>query len=168
MPDFDSGTQDSKAVISVLHASLHDSLGVVFEHLASVPAELWTKEIDGFGRPTLRDQILHILACEAGWVRGLQLRPYQRLDPAAFGTVDAFRALQRDVISATTTYLQSLDEQRLFAKLERYPERWFGPQRTPGFILLHVITHGFHHKGQAVAMLRLLGHPAPDTDIQRE
>jgi uncharacterized damage-inducible protein DinB len=34
-------------------------------------------------------------------------------------------------------------------------------------ILLHVITHTFHHKGQVVAMLRVLGHPAPDTDLQR-
>jgi uncharacterized damage-inducible protein DinB len=60
-----------------------------------------------------------------------------------------------------------MPEQKLYAPLERYPERWMGPPRSPAFILLHVITHGFHHKGQLVAMLRLLGHPAPDTDIQR-
>ena len=51
--------------------------------------------------------------------------------------------------------------------LERYHEEWTTPHRTPAFILLHVITHGFHHKGQIVAMLRLLGYPAPDTDMQR-
>lgn len=39
--------------------------------------------------------------------------------------------------------------------------------RSPAFILLHVITHAFHHKGQVVAMLRILGYPAPDTDLQQ-
>jgi hypothetical protein len=28
-------------------------------------------------------------------------------------------------------------------------------------------THAFHHKGQIVAMLRILGCPAPDTDLQQ-
>lgn len=168
MPDFAPGTRDSKAVISVLHASLHESLGVVLDHSATVPPELLTKSLDGFGRPTVRDQIVHIFACEAIWVHSLQLIPYQRPDPAAFNSVNTLRAFQQDVISATNNYLESLDEQRLYSKLERYPERWIGPQRTPAFILLHAITHGFHHKGQVVAMLRLLGHPAPDTDMQRE
>lgn len=167
MPDFAPGTKNSKAVISVLHASLHDSLGVVLDHMATVPPELWTKSVEGFGRPNVRDQIVHIFSCESIWVRALQLLSYQKPDPTAFSTLDALRTLQQDVISATATYLQSLDEQRLYAKLECYPERWTGPERSPAFILLHAITHGFHHKGQIVAMLRLLGHPAPDTDMQR-
>jgi uncharacterized damage-inducible protein DinB len=48
------------------------------------------------------------------------------------------------------------------------PKRWFGLRRSSAFILLRVVTHGFHHKGQIVAMLRLLGCPAPDTDMERE
>src|SRR5689334_16537142 len=39
-----------------------------------------------------------------------------------------------------------------------------GELRSPAFILLHVITHAFHHKGQVVAMLRIHGYSAPDTD----
>jgi uncharacterized damage-inducible protein DinB len=42
-----------------------------------------------------------------------------------------------------------------------------GELKSPAFILLHVVTHTFHHKGQVVAMLRTLGYPAPDTDLQR-
>lgn len=34
-------------------------------------------------------------------------------------------------------------------------------------IFTHVITHEFHHKGQAMTMARLLGHTPPDTDIMR-
>jgi uncharacterized damage-inducible protein DinB len=42
-----------------------------------------------------------------------------------------------------------------------------GELRSPAFIVLHVKTHTFHHKGQIVAMLRILGYPAPDTDLQQ-
>ncbi|MGL4612054.1 MAG: DinB family protein [Trueperaceae bacterium] len=32
---------------------------------------------------------------------------------------------------------------------------------------MHPITHEFHHKGQALALARVLGHPhpGPDTDL---
>ncbi|MES9774297.1 DinB family protein [Priestia megaterium] len=38
-------------------------------------------------------------------------------------------------------------------------------RKTPRQLLMHAITHEFHHKGQIVAMLRLLGHIPKHTDI---
>ena len=165
--DIGSGITSPGTVLPGLHACLHDSLGVVFDHLATVPPELWTKPLEGFAKPTVRDQIVHILSAERGWVSGLQLQHFLKPDVEALTTVEAIRQLQQEVKSATIAYLDSMPEQKLYAPLERFPERWMGPPRSPAFILLHVITHGFHHKGQLVAMLRLLGHPAPDTDLQR-
>jgi uncharacterized damage-inducible protein DinB len=55
----------------------------------------------------------------------------------------------------------------LNADLRELPRTWVGPARSPAFILLHVLTHACHHKGQIAAMFRLLGHPTPDTDLQR-
>jgi uncharacterized damage-inducible protein DinB len=60
-----------------------------------------------------------------------------------------------------------LSETQLNTRLTERPTKWFGELKSPAFILLHVITHTFHHKGQVVAMLRMLGYPAPDTDLQR-
>jgi uncharacterized damage-inducible protein DinB len=67
----------------------------------------------------------------------------------------------------TIAYLDQLSDTQLNTELARRPNDWSGPLRTPAFILHHVITHAFHHKGQVVAMFRLLGRPAPDTDLQR-
>jgi uncharacterized damage-inducible protein DinB len=75
---------------------------------------------------------------------------------------------KRRILDATRAYLETLGEGQLNTTLAKRPEGWFGELRSPAFILLHVITHTFHHKGQVVAMLRALGHPAPDTDLQRE
>lgn len=157
----------SKAAIIDFHACMHECIGILLDHIGELPPDLLTRELDGFGRLTVRDQIAHVLSTERGWVRGLQLLPWQRLDPATLTTVALLREAQQEVVVGTAAYLQSLTEYRLNAELERYPEDWVGPARTPAFILLHVITHAFHHKGQIVAMLRLLGYPAPDTDMQR-
>ena len=40
-----------------------------------------------------------------------------------------------------------------------------GVDITPALMLSHIITHGFHHKGQVVAMCRLMGYPPPETDL---
>jgi uncharacterized damage-inducible protein DinB len=47
----------------------------------------------------------------------------------------------------------------------KWPEKYI---ETDAYgIFTHVITHEFHHKGQAMTMARLLGHIPPDTDVMR-
>jgi len=81
--------------------------------------------------------------------------------------MDTLQDCKERVRNDTRTYLEALTESQLNTTLSGRPEGWSGELRSPAFILLHVITHTFHHKGQTVAMLRTLGHPAPDTDLQR-
>ena len=38
-------------------------------------------------------------------------------------------------------------------------------RKSPRQLLMHTVTHEFHHKGQVVAMLRQLGHAPQNTDI---
>jgi uncharacterized damage-inducible protein DinB len=75
-------------------------------------------------------------------------------------------AAKNRIRTATQAYVSGLTEAQLNMTLTDRPVDWGGELRSPGFILLHVITHAFHHKGQVVAMLRILGYPAPDTDLQ--
>ena len=137
-------------------------------HVAGLPADVWTRPVAGFGRVTVREQLVHALSAEMAWVRGLQLLPIVRLNAAEIETIDDLREARRGVIAATLTYLDSISDDQFNRLLESYPKEWMGPPQTPAYILLHVITHAFHHKGQIVAMLRLLGYPAPETDMQGE
>jgi uncharacterized damage-inducible protein DinB len=77
------------------------------------------------------------------------------------------QAAKDRIREATRAYVRDLAEEQLNTTLRQRPVDWGGELRSPAFILLHVITHAFHHKGQIVAMLRILGHPAPDTDLQQ-
>jgi uncharacterized damage-inducible protein DinB len=80
-------------------------------------------------------------------------------------TVADARLLQREIGEQTLAYLSGLTNEQLNANTElRFPDG-DTQVRTPAFIIHHVLTHAFHHKGQIVAMCRVLGYPAPDTDL---
>lgn len=81
--------------------------------------------------------------------------------------IDAARLLQDNVREQTLAYLSSLDNKQLNSPAELHFPDGEVAIRTPALILHHMLTHAFHHKGQIVAMCRLLGYPAPDTDLNQ-
>jgi uncharacterized damage-inducible protein DinB len=156
----------SKAGIIELHAVTHERLDLLLRHVATVPDGLHHKLIPGFGHPSIWKQLVHILTCEEGWVHDLQNKVFRGWIEEDCRTMAALLANKDRIREATRTYVSGLAEEQLNTTLAKRPADWGGELRSPAFILLHVITHAFHHKGQVVAMLRILGHPAPDTDLQ--
>jgi uncharacterized damage-inducible protein DinB len=157
----------TKAGIIELHDLMHQRLDLLLRHVATVPDDLRHKAIAGFGHPSIRKQLVHVLTCEEGWVHRLQnmaVAGWREEDCSTMAALEAARVRVRD---ATRTYVAALTEEQLNTTLTQRPVDWGGELRSPGFIVLHVITHAFHHKGQVVAMLRILGYPAPDTDLQQ-
>jgi len=156
----------SKAGILELHATTHERLDLLLRHVATVPEELLHKSISGFGHGSIWKQLVHILTCEEGWVHDLQNQPFPGWSEDDCPSMAALQDAKRRIREATRTYVGALTEEQLNTTLKHRPVDWGGELRSPAFILLHVITHAFHHKGQVVAMLRILGYPAPDTDLQ--
>jgi uncharacterized damage-inducible protein DinB len=157
----------TKSGIGELHALTHERMTILLRHIESIPEHLHREPLPGFGFPTIWKQLIHIFSVEEGWVHDLQKKPFDSWSEREYSTFAKLWPAKARVQTATRTYLDSLDESRLNATLENPPQGWFGETRSPAFILLHVVTHTFHHKGQVVAMLRTLGHPAPDTDLQQ-
>ena len=151
--------------IRKFHHWTHLSLTLVLDHLSTMPPGDYTKEVPGFGFPTLRQQAVHIFNCERFWVHTLQgLRVKDRTTTECPGISEA-RLLQQETTQQTLAFLSRLTDQQLNTNTELHFPDGDIAIRTPAFILHHVLTHAFHHKGQIVAMCRLLGHPAPDTDL---
>lgn len=157
----------TKTGIIELHTKMHERLDLLLDHVATVPDELCHQSIAGFGYPSVWKQLVHILTCEEGWVHHLQREPFVGWDAQDCPTMAALQASKERIQKATRTYIGNLSEEQLNTTLAQRPADWSGELQSPAFILLHVITHAFHHKGQIVAMLRILGHPAPDTDLHR-
>jgi uncharacterized damage-inducible protein DinB len=153
--------------IRKLHEWSHQSLDLLFAHVASVPSERLTKELVGFGIPTVWKQLVHILEVEEAWVGVLQDKSRPHFTDEDCHTQKTLVATKQRVQNATLAYLHHLSETQLNTALAKRPSNWVGELRSPAFILLHIVTHTFHHKGQVAAMLRILGYPTPDTDLQR-
>jgi uncharacterized damage-inducible protein DinB len=151
--------------IRKFHGWMHSSLDLVLNHVSTIPANDYVREVPGFGFATVREQAIHILNCEGFWVSTLRGAAYANRSAAECPDLAALRLMQRQVSQETYAYLSTLTDQQLDATTELRFSDGDVCFRTPAFILHHALTHAFHHKGQIVAMCRLLGYPAPDTDL---
>jgi uncharacterized damage-inducible protein DinB len=152
--------------IKQFHTWTHTSLTILLDHLETLPQPLLAKELDGFGFASIQAQVVHLLVCELAWVKRLQQQRLA-LEGDEPHDVAGFRALQYHAVSETLAYLGRLAAEALNQEivLQRSDGRTLS--RTPAHVLHHVLTHAYHHKGQIVAMCRLHGYPAPDTDLFR-
>jgi uncharacterized damage-inducible protein DinB len=142
-------------------------LDILLRHIASVPEGKLREPLAGFGIATVWKQLVHIVEGEEVWVCDLQGKARLGWGEKDCATMQVLLAEKERVRLATGAYLDGLSDAQLNRTLTERPREWVGELRSPAFILLHVVTHAFHHKGQVVAMLRTLGYPAPDTDLQR-
>jgi len=145
----------------------HASLTLVLDHLSTMPANDYTKELPGFGFPTVRQQTVHIFNCEGFWIHVLNGLPFRDRNPADCPAVAEARLLQQEVSRKTMAYLSGLSDEKLNSVTELHFPDGDVASRTPALILHHVLTHAFHHKGQIAAMCRALGYPVPDTDLNQ-
>ena len=150
-----------------LHGWTHASLNLLLNHLSTMPEADYVKRVSGFGFPTLREQTIHIFNCEGFWVHTLQGLQYANRTVEDCPILANASLLQMDVSQSTHAYLSTLTNQQLNADTTLHFSDGDVAVRTPALVLHHVLTHAFHHKGQIVAMCRLLGHPAPDTDLNQ-
>jgi uncharacterized damage-inducible protein DinB len=156
----------TKSGIIELHRTVHERLDLLLTHVATVPDNFHHQLISGFGHPSIWKQLVHILACEEGWIHDLQHQEFAGWHEHDCPTMADSRAAKERIREATRTYVGALTEEQLNTTLAKRPLDWGGELRSPAFIVLHILTHAFHHKGQVVAMLRIVGYPAPDTDLQ--
>jgi uncharacterized damage-inducible protein DinB len=158
----------TKDGILALHGWMHERIDMLLDHATALSPSEFVRELPGFGQASVRDQLAHLIGAEERWVHRLQDLPLPHWSAAEYPTVESLRSSKQRAMAATVAYLDRVPDGALNVTLTQRPRDWIGTLQSPAFILHHVVTHAFHHKGQVVAMFRLLGHPAPDTDLQRE
>jgi len=155
--------------LRVLYAWVRRTRETVFDWTASLPAEVYTAERPEFAIGSLRTVHAHAGECYLWWTGhfglGLDWAGLDR-DPSSLPDVAAMRAYFRQVDAVVERAMAT------FADLDaeftvHHPAA--GPMPvTRRWLLMHPLTHEFHHKGQMLAMGRMLGHPFPagrDTDL---
>lgn len=154
--------------LRTLYGMVKGSRERVFAWLESLPDGVFTQERPDFAYGSLRNIHAHVIVCYRVWVGegGLNLENWQaRLPAADLPDVRAIRAAFKDVDDLLETAFQQ------FSDLDTPLDIIFKDQPltvTRRWLLMHPITHEFHHKGQMLALGRVLGHPyppGPDTDL---
>lgn len=149
------------------HELAHAGLKQLCEHVLTLEQAKFRTPVEGFGLPSVRAQLVHLLDCEYSWVLGVQGRgdtPYDWEHADTLQTPPQLAEHRAWVEAQTRAWLESETDETLNAPRDvtEIGKTYAG---IPAEMVLHLMTHAYHHKGQAVAMCRLLGHPAPMTDM---
>jgi uncharacterized damage-inducible protein DinB len=146
---------------------IRESRAVVFRFLQEQIKDRINTPIDTFNGKTIAYLYLHIANTYIAWAGNFTLggssKYYDQEEPTSLAHIEA---IFTQVDEMMLRFSDQFAEQPLTSgKGYKWPEKYI---ETDAFgIFTHVISHEFHHKGQAMTMARLLGQAPPDTDIMR-
>lgn len=145
------------AALLDLHRRSQMSLRSLMEQIAELPAEELDREHEGFGYPTVRLQLHHLIGAQEYWVGVLQDRVEADLEPDGYPTLESLAAYRDRVADALEQYLTATPKETL--NRSREFATWGGKTKTlrPAHVVLRTITHLYHHLGQIQAICRLAG-----------
>ncbi|MBX3475435.1 MAG: DinB family protein [Planctomycetes bacterium] len=144
-----------------VHERCHRSFGKLLAHCRAFTVDEINRELPGFGYPTIRLQLHHLIGAEDYWLS--VVRGAMRVDDndAAYPTIESLETWRASVAAETRAWLAAADADAL--NTARPMKTWGGGEHSliPAHILMRTQVHIFQHQGQVAAMCRLLGKPIP-------
>jgi uncharacterized damage-inducible protein DinB len=138
----------------------------LFEFLAGFERDDFTRPLDCLGEGSIRDRAVHMMDTERFWTSVLQNRVSTPLRTEDFPDANSLVASSHEATDRTLNILHTAD-----AGWFNRPDLFSLPGRgapltlVPSMVILHVLTHEFHHKGQICAAARAMGYEVPDLDL---
>jgi uncharacterized damage-inducible protein DinB len=144
-----------------LHERSHRSLRKLLAHCGELDAEALDRELQGFGYPSVRLQLHHVIGAQEYWVGVLKGKFSVEENDADYPTVATLEAYRAQVARTTDEYLRGASDAELNTPREMLT--WQEKRRVlvPAHVLMRTVTHIYHHQGQVMALCRLLGKPGP-------
>jgi uncharacterized damage-inducible protein DinB len=140
---------------------------VLFEYTTSLPNDVYTLERADFAYGSIRNIHAHVADCYLWWVGQVGLgRNDADVEASSLADVKAMRRKFQEVDAVLEEALENFDRLDTAFAFERPGH--YARQLTQRWLIVHPLTHEFHHKGQLLALGRALGHPLPpggDTDL---
>jgi len=122
------------------------------------------------GPGNLHDTFRHIIGAMIRWTDRIDGQPVQlsiERDPRTLSPDDLLAMLEMTAVNFRRVALQAAERSRLNEVMAMEPSHPSGAIRfSQRAAILHVLTHGMHHRAQISNMLRQLGvTDIPDTDV---
>lgn len=138
----------------------------MLENLEQLSAEEFVREIPSIGWGSIRNSLAHIPSSEHFWIK----RVLQRDENATFGRYEDYasvadvRAKWEEIAAETERFLRGLTpEQTVEVKTYQFINETLNLRID--YVVHHILTHEFHHKGQLMMALRTLGYEPQETDL---
>jgi len=149
------------------YALVQQSRQVVFQFLEANVRDDIAKPISVFKEKAISYMYVHIANTYIAWAGNFALNGssiyYDQDEPLNISQIKKLFAGVDEIMGRFIAHFAADPTQAV--KGYKWPEKYI---ETDAYgIFTHVLTHEFHHKGQAMTMARLLGHSPPDTDIMR-
>lgn len=155
----------TSAALLDLHERAHRNLRALLDHCRTLDADELNRELPGFGYPTVRLQLHHMIGAQEYWLGVLNGVVEADDNDAEFPTIDTLVAWRERVAAATVAWLRAVDP--VLLNTARPHQTWGGRERTfaPAHVVLRTQTHLYQHQGQVTAMCRLMGKPVGGLDF---
>lgn len=142
----------------------------LLDYCAEIDPNDFTRQ-NGFGWESVRDSLVHIADCYYAWLGSFVLlktkKPITPKEDRQYFDLDKIkeRFTQVDIIVNEVFEKYDIHLNELMERKIPWREAPEIISITPGKLLMHTITHEYHHKGQITAMLRQMGYEPPNTDV---
>lgn len=134
----------------------------VYEEARGLPDEAYRRNVGAFFG-SLHGTLNHLLVTDRIWMRrftGTGDDP-KKLNAILFEDLASLEQARKDEDQRILRYVDGLTDSELSKELA-YATTKGAPQRNPlGDLLAHLFNHQTHHRGQAHAILTVLGVPEP-------
>ena len=144
--------------------------GVLLDFCSELDPDDFTRQ-NGFGFQSVRNTLVHIADCYNAWLGSFVLlktkKPFTSKEDLFELGLDEIKVRFEQVDSYINEVFKVLKDQMDEPIQRQIPWREGGEpiSMTPSKLLMHTITHEFHHKGQVMAMARQMGYEPPNTDV---
>lgn len=138
---------------------VHQQFARLLEHCRCLTDDEFNQVIEGFGYPTVKLQLHHVIGAQKYWIGVLQGRMDVDDDPDHQFTLDDIAEYHQSVLTTTERYLSSASIKELTTA--RPMLTWGDIEKSliPAHVVIRTLTHKYHHLGQVVAMCRLMKKP---------
>ncbi|MFY4776534.1 DinB family protein [Metabacillus sp. RGM 3146] len=144
---------------------------IIFSLCAELKPEDFTRKIEGFGSGSIRNTLVHSANCYNAWIGSYVLletkEPLTPKEEMKHMGLEEVKASFKLADSYVDQVFETLSEQMDRPIVRPIPWREGSEEisDTPRKLLMHTITHEFHHKGQIAAMARMMGYEPPNSDV---
>ncbi len=138
----------------------------LIDHLESMPNDMLETEIADHAFPSIRSHLTHLLMSGNRIMYMLGDRDEPKDDLEELRGIFQFRSAWQNLKRRAGGWLQGRSEKEL-DHFETFVWPSGRETRMPhGAMFMRMLFHMAHHKGQIVVQCRMLGFPAPNTDLQ--